>query len=185
MIYEPEEDSFLLANEIKEYFKGLTKKERNIFKILDMGSGTGIQAITSIKSGAKRNNVLCIDINQESVDYLKKQNLHAIKSDLFSDIAKSKKFSLIIFNPPYLPEDKYDKNADTTSGKRGYELIVKFLKQAKQHLKNKGKIFLLFSSLSKPKIILNEAKKLDYKTEKLAEKNVGFFERLYVYSLRN
>ena len=45
-------------------------------------------------------------------------------SDLFSNIKG--KFNTIIFNPPYLPEDEFkDKSLD--GGKKGYEIIEKFL----------------------------------------------------------
>jgi len=179
MIYPPSEDSFLLANEVERY---ISKLKYNHLKVLDMGSGSGIQAKTAIKAGAKKENVLCADINEEAIKELKKQKLSTIKSNLFSNIKG--KFDLIIFNAPYLPEDKYDKGIDTTAGKKGYEIIIKFLKQAKNRLNKEGIILLLFSNLSKPKIILSEAKKQKYKSEKLSEQDMGFFEKLFVYKIR-
>ena len=143
-----------------------------------MGTGSGIQALTCKKQGF--NNIIAADINKEAIKILKKQKIKAIHSNLFSRINKKDKFSLIIFNPPYLPEDKYDNNPDTTAGKKGYELIIEFLKHAKYHLENEGAILLLFSSLSKPKIILKKAKIMKYNYE-LLDKQKIFFEELYVY----
>jgi HemK-related putative methylase len=180
MTYQPAQDSFLLSKQIEKYLQNI--KNNNI-KALDMGSGSGIQAKTIIKAGIKRENILCIDQDKKAVEYLKKQNLKTIKSDLFSKIKKSKKFDLIVFNPPYLPEDKYDKEKDTTAGKKGYETIIKFLRQAKNHLKKNAAILLLFSSLSKPQIILKFAKNNGYKCEKIAEEYVGMFETLFVYKI--
>lgn len=177
-IYQPEEDSYLLANEVKDYLSNLTNKK---IKVLDMGSGSGIQARTALESGVKE--VLATDINPEAIIYLKKQKIRSIQSNLFNKIP-NKKFDLIIFNAPYLPEDKYDKGWDTTAGKGGYELIVEFLKQAKPHLNKGASILLLFSNLSKPNIIKKYAKILRYKYKKLSEKNVGFFEKLYVYNFK-
>ena len=143
-----------------------------------MGSGSGIQAKTCRESGF--NNILTADITAEAVKFLKFKGFNAIKSDLFSNINKKQKFNLIIFNPPYLPENKYDKEKDTTAGKKGYEIIVMSLKQAKSHLEKNGKILLLISSLSKPDIIRKQAKKFGYKIKLLNQTNL-FFEKLFVY----
>lgn len=178
MVYPPSDDSFLLSEEIKKHIKNLTN---NNIKVLDMGGGSGIQALTTIESGIKKANVLCADIDDEAIKFLKKLKLKTIKTNLFSKIKKTNRYGLIIFNAPYLPEDKYDTQLDTTAGKKGYEIIIEFLKQAKSHLAKEGIILLLFSSLSKPKIILSEAKKLKYNSKLLSEKSVGFFEKLFVY----
>jgi release factor glutamine methyltransferase len=175
MIYQPEQDSFLLSELIKVYLLDKSKK----FKILDMGSGSGFQAKTCFDLGFY--DILCADINSEAVDYIKKQGLKSVKSNLFSKINNS--YDLIIFNAPYLPEDKrepLDSRIATTAGKQGYEIIIKFLKQAKKHLNKNGTILLLFSSLSKPKIILKQAKELDYKFNLLKKEKLDF-EELYVY----
>jgi release factor glutamine methyltransferase len=188
-IYQPAEDSYLLSNTIKEYLKNKIKnkeinQENQEFKILDMGSGSGIQAETCKRLGF--NNIICVDINPEAVNHLKKQGFKAVKTDLFLDINPKTKFDLIIFNPPYLPEDKRepkDSRTNTTAGNRGYETIISFLEQAKSHLNNKASILLLFSSLSQPRIIINKAKDyLGYKMKLLSSKNI-FFEELYVYEL--
>jgi release factor glutamine methyltransferase len=176
MVYSPAEDSFFLSKEIEKYISEI--KNKNI-RVLDMGSGSGIQAQTLLKSGIKKTNILCADIDKEALKVLKKQNLKTIESDLFSKIRK--KFNLIIFNAPYLPEDKYDKGIDTTAGKKGCEIIIKFLKEAKDHLYKNGVILLLFSSLSKPNIILKFAKKQSYQFKKISELNLGFFEKLFIY----
>ena len=213
-IYIPAEDSYLLEKTLKEYLTNIIKEKKktdykssnfskkqkphlskdilinnksvnNIFniKILDMGSGSGLQAITCKKLGFK--NILAADINKDAIKLLKKQKtkIQSIQSDLFSNIKS--KYDLIIFNPPYLPEDKKepeDSRLATTGGKKGYELIIKFLKQAKLHLNKNGKILLLFSSLSKPNIIKQKAKQLGY-SSRLLNKQKLFFEELYIYEL--
>lgn len=179
-IYSPAEDSYLLSESIKEFLKDKSKNKYKSIKILDMGSGSGILTTICKKLGFK--NILAADISEEAVEHLKKQKIKTIRSNLFSKISKKQKFDLIIFNPPYLPEHKYDKKPDTTAGKKGYELIIRFLKQARNHLEKDGVILLLFSSLSKPKIIKNKTKQLGYNLKLLNSKKL-FFEELYVYEL--
>ncbi|MFH1053229.1 MAG: hypothetical protein V1740_02315, partial [Candidatus Woesearchaeota archaeon] len=73
---------------------------------------------------------------------MKKSKLNAIRSNLFSNINKTNRFDLIIFNPPYLPEDKRepkDSRLNTTAGKKGYEIVIKFLQKARKYLRKDGK----------------------------------------------
>jgi len=174
-MYSPAEDSYLLQKNLKNYLENIKNKK---IKILDMGSGSGIQYLTCKNLGF--NNLLSSDIDEEVIKKLKKQKINIIKSDLFSNIKD--KFDLIIFNPPYLPENKYDKEIDTCGGKKGYEIILEFLKQAKNHLKKQARILLLFSSFSKPNIIKKQARLLGYNLNLLSKKRF-FFETLYVYEL--
>ncbi len=169
MIYEPAEDSLLLQKYVKKYSLG---------KVLDMGTGSGIQAITALD---KTRDVLAVDIDRESVDLVKKKGISAKISDLFSNI--NEKFDLIIFNPPYLPEDERepeDSALATTGGKKGYEVLERFLKQAKKFLRTKGKILIVVSSLTGD--VEKLFKKYKFHFRKLEEKKL-FFEKLYVYLL--
>jgi release factor glutamine methyltransferase len=166
MIYEPAEDSFLLKKQLKNFIeKGM--------KVLDLGTGSGIQALEAKKLGA---NVLASDINEACLENLE---VKTVQSDLFENIRE--KFDLIIFNPPYLPEEPLepeDSKLSTTGGKKGNEILIKFLKQAKSHLNNDGKILIVFSSLT-PKVD-NILKKLNYKFKKIDQEKIDF-ETLYVY----
>ncbi|MBI4439449.1 methyltransferase, partial [Candidatus Woesearchaeota archaeon] len=59
MIYEPAEDSYLLAEAVKKFATG---------RVLDMGTGSGIQAITAAKS-RKIKSIVAADISQEALKY--------------------------------------------------------------------------------------------------------------------
>lgn len=169
MIYEPAEDSFLLQKHVKKYAYG---------KVLDMGAGSGIQALTALE---KTKDVVAVDIDPSAVKLLKEKGIKAKVSDLFSNVKG--KFDLIIFNPPYLPEDKRepkDSALTTAGGKRGYETIEKFLKQAKDFLKKDGKILMVCSSLTGN--VEELFKKYGYSFRKLDEEKF-FFEKIYVYLL--
>jgi len=169
-IYQPSDDSYFLSEILKSKIKNKS------IKCLDMGSGSGIQTQTLIDLGIAPENITLEDINPEAVKFLKEKfpQSKIIHSDLFKNIKD--KYDWIIFNPPYLPEDKFDKEKDTTGGKKGSETINEFLKQAKKHLKKDGKIFLLTSSLTK------EIDFLDYKKKLLGKKKL-FFEELKVWEL--
>jgi len=165
MIYEPAEDSYLLQEQVKKFVKPS-------MKVLDIGTGCGIQASMAKELGAK---VLATDINKECVNHVKKLGIKAIKSDLFENI--NEKFDLIIFNPPYLPEDPLepkDSALSTTGGKKGSEILNRFLSQAKDYLEKDGKILIVVSSLTKG------IKKDGYIFKRLSEEKV-FFEKLITY----
>ena len=149
-------------------------KNKNI-KVLEIGVGSGIQLKTLKQLEIK--NISGVDINSEAVKYCKQQGFNCIQSDLFEKIKG--KFNLIIFNPPYLPEDKREPKKSqlaTTGGKKGSEIINKFLKQAKKHLEKEGKIFLLVSNLTKNINFKGYNKKI------ISQKKV-FFEELILFSL--
>ncbi|MDP3881778.1 MAG: methyltransferase [Nanoarchaeota archaeon] len=173
MIYPPLDDSMLLAEEVKKYCQGKT--------VLDMGTGSGIQAEKAFKNNAK--SVTAVDINNESAKILQSKGIKFIQSDLFSNVQGE--FDLLIFNPPYLPLDPREDGESslaTTGGKRGDELILRFLKQAQSHLTKKGLILLVVSSLTPKNLIKRLLRELGMKFEKLSEKKL-FMEKLEVWKI--
>ena len=177
MIYEPREDSYLLAKYVKKCAKG---------RVLDMGTGSGIQALTALE---KTKEVEAVDVNKEAVKLVKSKGVNAYVSDLFSNIKG--KFDLIIFNPPYLPLEKkycsikldvnYVNDVAIVGGKKGSEIIERFFKQASKYLKKEGKILIVVSSLT-PKVekIMKEN---NFKFRILEKKRI-FFEELKVYIVK-
>jgi len=169
MIYEPREDSYLLAKYVEKFARG---------RVLDMGTGSGILAEVALN---KTKEVLAVDINKEAVEYVKKKGIKVKVSDLFSNI--NGKFDLIIFNPPYLPDEKLeDKESKltTTGGKYGYEILERFFNQAKNYLNKNGKILIVFSSLTNKNKIDKIIKRNNFKF-RLIEREKIFFETLYCY----
>jgi len=161
---------------LSEFVKSEVSKNKKS-KILDMGSGSGIQAETAITAGADEKNLVLADVNSLAVTYLKNKFSKSIiiHSDLFEKITG--KFDIIIFNPPYLPSNEFDVEIDTTGGERGSEVINEFLEDAGKHLAENGKILLLTSSLTKGINWRGYRKKL------LGKKKI-FFEELYVWELK-
>lgn len=178
-MYTPSDDSYLLHDALEDIVKKLLTKNKDI-KALDLGSGTGIQTQTLINLNINPKNITLVDINKDAFNYLNKKfpESKVIFSNLFSNVKG--KFDLIVFNPPYLPEDKYDKEKDTSGGKKGDETILRFLKQLKNHLNKNGKALFLLSSLTPMNRIKEELKNYDFKI--IRQKKL-FFEELFVYEI--
>jgi len=170
-LYEPSEDSFLLGKYVGEFAAD---------DMLDMGAGTGY---LSLIAREKTSSVLAVDINKEAVKECLRKGLNSVQSDLFENVKG--KFDLIIFNPPYLPKDDHedkDSSIMTTGGRRGHEIIERFLKQAKFHLNAKGQILLIISTLTGRDKVEDLMKLNSFDFTVITEKAL-FFEKLIVYRL--
>ena len=173
-VYEPREDSWLLANEVKQLSKGK--------RVLDIGCGTGIQAITAALSGASE--VWACDINPKAVECTKKNaklnkvKIKAFKSDLFKDVP-SKKFDLIVFNPPYLPSDGKNDDIRWSGGYEGMEVILNFFAQASPFISKNGKVLFIFSSHTNQEKLKKTLQQMGFNLKILSKKRM-FFEEIYV-----
>ncbi len=181
MVYEPQEDSFLLKEFVKRYARGI---------VLDMGTGSGLQAREAAHS-KHSSKVFAVDIDKKAIAYAKKYADHRrhkkvkwLVGDLFSPF-KAKQylhyFDTIIFNPPYLPQDHKVRDISLEGGRRGHEIIEPFLCQVNNYLKLDGIILLVFSSLTP------EVRNL-IQQNLLVGKELGkthmFFEDIFVYLLK-
>ena len=203
-IYSPSEDSYLMSQILKEQIPNLIEKNPNL-TFLEIGAGSGIHLQTVKILGVKEENIFSSDIDKKAVSYCNLLGFNCIHSDLFDafkdvrfpseavkEIAQpcqegslQKKpqvsFDLIIFNPPYLPKDSRepeDSKLATTGGKKGNEIILRFLQQAKNHIKENGKIFLITSSLAEDV----DFEKMGYKAKEIGCEKL-FFERLCIWEL--
>ena len=128
--------------------------------------------------GIKKENILGGDINADAVEHCKGLGFECVKSDLFENVEG--KFDVIIFNPPYLPEDERepeDSKTATTGGREGGEIINRFLEEARNYLKKDGRIYLITSSLT------YGVDWKGWKKKKVGEKKM-FMEELVVWGLQ-
>ncbi|MCW4034532.1 MAG: class I SAM-dependent methyltransferase [Candidatus Bathyarchaeota archaeon] len=146
-VYEPAEDTYLVADR-------LDVAEKDV--VLEVGTGCGILAIIAAKKAGK---VVAVDINPYAIDCAIKNaennnvdNIDFRRDDLFSTVKPDEKFSLIIFNSPYLPsepdEEKTWIGKAWAGGKNGREVIDRFITHATNFLAENGRIWLVQSSLS-------------------------------------
>ena len=147
-VYEPAEDSFLLAENMK-----VTKEDI----VLDMGTGCGILAILAAQKTKK---VMAIDINPYAIECATKNaEINCINEkiefrigDLFQPTRLSEKFSVILFNSPYLPSEQDEEKSwigkAWAGGLNGRKVIDRFIINSPKVLTENGKILLIQSSLS-------------------------------------
>src|SRR3990167_7134668 len=176
-IYQPAEDSYLLQKFVRQFAIG---------RVLDMGTGSGIQGLTAIEVPSVRE-VVAVDINPKAVEALnieiEKRKLRKIKArqgDLFEHLEGS--FNVIIFNPPYLPQDKGIEDAALYGGKKGWEISERFFRDVSRHMFPEAVILFLFSSLTKKQKIEEILEHNLLQWEELGEEKIAF-ETLYVYKI--
>lgn len=173
-VYRPREDSYLLARHVQEFVRG---------EVLDMGTGSGIQAVEAAeKPDVSR--VVAVDVNPVAVESAKRLaesrgvagKMMFVASDLFENVEGT--YDWIVFNPPYLPGECGADDASWAGGETGGETIRRFLREAQGHLKKSGSILMVYSSHTG----LTEADFGGYKVEKLGEMRL-FFETLSCVAL--
>jgi release factor glutamine methyltransferase len=176
-VYEPREDSYLLQKYVERFALAGSI-------VLDMGTGSGIQAITAARNAKK---VIAADINPEAIRQasmsasIEKAQVEFIESDLFENIPNMK-FDLIAFNPPYLPEEKNIDDPALFSAKRGTETTIRFINQAADYLNDEGIILLAGSSLASTGRI-TEALENNLFAYEIMERQHVFFEDIFIWHI--
>jgi len=173
-VYAPSEDTFLMIDALS----ALSLRGKIV---LDLGTGSGILGLVCAEMGAQ---VTVADIEDSALtaaaSAARKLNLtiQTTRSNIFSNIPG--RFDIVLFNPPYLPSRGImDSTVDGGSG--GRELVNRFLDELPIHLNENGFAFLLVSSLTGPRAIIDEHQKLDFSV--VLSRSL-FFEELQVLSCK-
>jgi release factor glutamine methyltransferase len=152
--------------------------------VLDMGTGSGIQAITA---GQTASTVVAVDINPEAVRYAGKnvkanalENIVTVmEGDLYSSLNSQYKFNVILFTPPYM-KGKIKTALDHALYDFNKELIRRFFTQSKGFIKPGGYIQMLYSSIADPEETLEISQELGWKHMLIAQKKT-FSEIFLIY----
>ncbi|MCX9010324.1 MAG: class I SAM-dependent methyltransferase [Candidatus Methanoperedens sp.] len=167
-VYEPSEDSFLLADAALSEIKGTER-------VLEVGCGSGIvSAVIKANTGAK---VIGIDINPYAARCTKENGIEAVRGDLLGCIKG--RFDIILFNPPYLPTAEEERtrdwlNAALDGGYDGKRTIYRFLEDAGNCLARGGKILMLVSSLTGIEEVKSRMRALGYAVEERRQERFSF-----------
>lgn len=141
-VYEPAEDTFLLADHLE-----VREGER----VLELGTGCGILAVLAAERGGR---VLATDVSEEALRcaWLNSwrngvgQRVELRKGHLFEPVGELR-FDLIVFNPPYLPEEG-EGDPRWSGGEDGRKVLDPFLSALPLHLSKGGRALFVQSSLS-------------------------------------
>lgn len=175
-VYEPAEDTFLLAD-------NMDVNEDDI--VLDMGTGCGILAVLS---ALKASYVVAIDINPYAVRCAKENarrnsvlsKIDFICGNLFGPLRNGLRFTLILFNPPYLPLEGKPKTwieYAWAGGVNGRGVIDKFLVALPNHLVYGGRLLMIHSSLSDTEKTIKFLEERGFKVE-IIDEIMLFFETI-------
>ncbi len=174
-VYEPAEDSFLLADAALDLAK-------QGMKILEIGTGTGF--IAAVLKANLDVDLLATDINPYAVKCACNNGVPTIRADMFSAFRSVKRFDMIIFNPPYLPTLEEDKvpgwlNYAFDGGADGATSLRIFLKNVVCYLCPRGTVLVLVSSLTGIEKAISWMEGYGLDTE-VVSKEKCFFEELVV-----
>jgi release factor glutamine methyltransferase len=154
--------------------------------VLDLGTGSGIQAIVAAQTAAK---VIAVDINPEAVrcarENVRANGLEAkisvLEGDLFSCLDRGQRFDIILFTPPYL-EGTPRTPLDHALFDPGKALLRRFFAEAKDHLVLGGYVQMVYSSIADTPRALAIARELGWTPALLAQTR-AFGETLLIYKL--
>ena len=143
-MYAPSDDTFLLADCIRQY---------NGRRALEIGVGSGLLLNILEKNFVY---VAGSDIDLQALQHCKQQtstsssaNVLLVCCDAGSAFGIGK-FDLIVSNPPYLPNDNDSNSLDPTvhGGPTGVEATIHFINSALPLLAGDGKILIVISSFA-------------------------------------
>ena len=167
--YPPSEDTFFLADHIKD---------ESGESALDIGTGSGyLSSILEKSFSLVIGTDLLFNVLRKQ-DYLTRNSICCNGADVINH-----KFDLIICNMPYLNTDEVS-DIRTDGGRNGLEVPIKIIDSAKSRIKPGGKFIYVTSSLSDFKKLISYTKLEGFDVSVLAKKKLFFEELILVQAIR-
>jgi release factor glutamine methyltransferase len=117
--------------------------------VLDMGTGSGAMAIIAAQ---RANKVIAVDISPIAVGCARgnvtinkvADRVEVRQGNLFDAVKAEEKFSLIVFNPPFMDGSPSDW-LEVAMYDRGYRTLKQFFQEFHKFLKPDGRLLIVFS----------------------------------------
>ncbi len=117
-------------------------------RVLDMGTGSGVNAILA---ASRATDVLAVDLNPDAVEAARRNverngvadRVEVRHSDVFSAVGGE--FDLIVFDPPFrwfAPRDR----TETATTDENYRAMTEFFRTARRHLTPAGRMLIFFGT---------------------------------------
>jgi release factor glutamine methyltransferase len=166
-VYQPAEDSRLLAEAAVEHARGRT---------LEVGTGSGWVA-EQIATGTDAE-VVASDVNREACRQARDRGLQVVRADLVEPF-RDGSFDTVAFNPPYLPTDpdnEWDDRMERalSGGESGREVIDPFLDAVGRILRPDGIVLLLVSSLTGFDTVVDRAERRGFTVSTVRQESYPF-----------
>lgn len=176
-VYQPAEDSQLLLEAAQDRVDPGDL-------VLEVGTGSGYVA-TSIadETGAR---VIGSDVNPIACRRAREHGVEAVRADLVAPF-RDDSFDVVLFNPPYLPENELAKRDDwmeaaLTGGESGRAVITPFVESVGRVLAPGGRVYLLVSSLADIEAVEAQAAAVGFESRPVVSESFPF-ETLEVLEL--
>ena len=183
-VYEPAEDTFLFAENLHVQADDT---------VLDMGSGCGVLGIIAAK---KARSVLAVDVNPHAVRSTKvnatqngtSDRMAFMQGDLFSALHNLTKFTVVLFNAPYLPITEGETcsliELSWNGGDSGRLVIDRFIAAVRDHLEQDGRVMLMQSTLAGVAETICRFEECGMTAKTIAQLDLPFFETLFLVEAR-
>ena len=155
---------------VKKAIKSIraTSNEQRTIKVLDIFAGSGCIGIAVLKN-IRNSYVDFVDIDKKAIEQIKinlrlnkisPKRYRVIRSNIFEKVKGE--YDFIFANPPYVAKErlgevqesvkKFEPKISWYGGRGGLKYIKKFLKEARNHLKENGIIFMEIDPLQKEEV---------------------------------
>ncbi len=177
-VYEPAEDSFLFAENLKV---GAGEA------VLDLGTGSGILAVLVANKASR---VVAVDLNPYAVRCAKENaklngvnnRIDFVQCNLFAPFRVGVGFDVVLFNAPYLPSESGEEASwigrSWAGGADGRQVVDCFITQVPAYLKPAGRVLLMQSTLTGVQETLRGFAEQGFDAHVAAEQKLAFFETL-------